>query len=244
MYDDWSLAPEMSARVRAIARLGYRSVERLRGDVAVTVNTPFMRGKLAAARPVLVPNGVDPRMCDWGSTDRDDTRRVVMLGNFFEGRTDWELLERIARSPSAQEVRIFGANDRCIELAGRLNDRMAEQRVKCFPKTPMREIAARLGRRTVVAVPHLVSDYTMSQDLMKAYQAVALGCRVLLPVELIPRPIPKEFVVGAGLGVNVDDCLEALFLERPVSNEERREFAINNSWNARARQIAGLLHEL
>jgi hypothetical protein len=79
---------------------------------------------------------------------------------------------------------------------------------------------------------------------MKAYQAVALGCRVLLPVELIPRPIPKEFVVGAGLGVNVDDCLEALFLERPVSNEERREFAINNSWNARARQIAGLLHEL
>lgn len=241
LYDDWSRAPEMRKPIRQLARFGYRRLRARRASSPVTVNSIYMRDKFAMIDPLIVSNGVDPLLADSRHAILDDIRRVVLVGNFFEGRTDWRALARIFRSP-ADEILVFGSNSEIANLAGEANRERGRPVVRCLPKTPMIEIAKHVGTRTVFAVPHLVSDYTMSQDIMKAYQAIALGCRVVVPMELLPPAIPVDHALTYGLGADVGSVIAASFRLPAITEADRLAFTAENSWDQRASVIARFLH--
>ncbi|MET8272473.1 hypothetical protein [Streptomyces sp. NPDC005096] len=162
------------------------------------------------------------------------------MGNFFPGRTDHELLTQLALSPAAEEVVIFGCSE---EVSTRLQPLISGRQVRLLGKRPLAEIARIVGSKTVLAVPHVVSDYTVSQDLMKAYQGAALGMRVLLPYELFPAGLGPDQALALGPGVKVDDVLDGAFARGGLNPAEVDAFMANNSWERRAQQVRELLDE-
>lgn len=243
LYDDWGRAPEMSRPAKAMARRGFRALRRAhtRGlSAPVTTNSVYMRDKFAELRPRVVPNGVDPSLATI-STDPTAEPALVFIGNFFPGRTDWGLLREMALSTSRPK-RFYGLTEAQIErLRGTLG---GASDVELHPKTPLEVLASSLGSESVIAIPHVVNDYTMSQDLMKAYQAVALGHRVLLPLELVPPSVPLEFCTVISPGVEITALVEGSFRGAFPTSPERASFADSNSWRSRAEQIGSLIHGL
>lgn len=235
-YDDWSLAPEMGRGVKLLSRIGYSSLRSVADDALVTVNSEFMADKLASVAPILVPNGVDPALADWRLPSHDVTRRVLLLGHFFRGRTDWTLFENILSSRVAEEVIVVGTGAAVRERVARASTSGAT--VKLLPPTPLSGLSQWLGRCTVLAIPHCVSDYTMSQDLMKAYQAVALGIPFVVPNALWPASIPRELGLVFEIGTSVDDVLASAFTWERLDLRGRRAFCQDNSWRRRAELVA------
>jgi hypothetical protein len=235
LYDDWSLAPEMNPAVRALARVGYSKLRRSGSEVLVTVNSRYMRDMLSPVRALLVPNGVDPVFGDCPRAN-SAVSSLVMIGNFFDGRTDWDLMSQLVRVSTSDEVLIYGANE---QVQKRLGERGIREtnRVRMLPRTHMLKIFEQAGPASVVAIPHVVSDYTMSQDLMKAYQAVAAGCRVVVPAPLAPPSIPIEFIFMVGPGADVGAIVTSALNAGPIAEQARTDFAREHSWDRRAAEI-------
>lgn len=240
LYDDWSLAPELGLKSRLFARASYRAVRRC--ECLVTVNSAYLAGKFADRRPAIVPNGV-PASFGRHYTNRagDDRRRLVLIGNFFAGRTDYDLALAMMRSTANDEVLVFAADARLDAAISKVNTERGTQHVRSLPKTPMGEIIATFGERTVVGIPHVVSDYTLSQDLMKAYQSVAAGSRFVLPFQLRPEAINEDYMGGIGIGADIDRTLDHLYRLPPLDAEEVSAFVSRNSWEARASRVMDLL---
>lgn len=243
-YDDWSLAPDINPVNRALAARSYRKLRdssELRRNCLVTVNSNYMALKLGLPFDRVVHNGVDPSL---GSVDcsGDDSRRLVILGKLFSGRTDPRLLISVASSKSFDEVVLGGvgsckSNEPIVkELRRRLGSKLIVE-----DWLGVSELAAIAGCRTVALIPHKVCDYTVSQDLMKVYLMLSLGVRVICPLQLWPTGISREFgfLVGPGgdYSITGEDWLES----SAPSAEWRRDFCANNSWHARASQIETLI---
>lgn len=242
LYDDWALAPDINRWYRQLARVGYRRVRR-RGvtPTVVTVNSQYMADRVRPAPAVVVPNGVDAEL-GRVPTSGDAAARLLVFGHFFRGRTDFALLERVAARNEFDEVVIAGtgsASEVHASLRG-LRDQIGDRLVVHEWLAP-EETARLVGPRTVALIPNLVSDYTLSQDPMKAYQFLALGVRVICPRLLWPSTLEPEFAFLLDHGVRLDGNLRE-WLRGPAPDEAwRRAFADEHSWAARARTIAGLL---
>jgi len=239
LYDDWSLAPEMNHGVRGLARMGYRELRRVAPDALITVNTAYMRDMLSPLPAVVIPNGVDPLIASCPRAE-SAASRLVMIGNFFDGRTDWDLMAELVRSNPADQAVIYGVTDSVVARLARRGVTAGPQ-VLLRPRTPLPEILQSLGPTSVVAIPHRVWDYTMSQDLMKAYQAVAAGIRIILPAELAPPTIPLEYLYLLGPGADIGVVMSDALAGGQIDDVARREFAAANSWDIRASQIEELL---
>lgn len=242
LYDDWSIAPDVSRPLRALSALGY---ERLcRGGLEqalLTVNSEYLANKLAAARPVLIPNGVDEELGGL-PLEGDDASRLVVLGHFFRGRTDFGLLRQIAGRSEFDEV-IIGGPGESAEMNNLISDLKRDRgsAVVIAPWLKPEQLARLAGRRTVALIPHAVSDYTRSQDLMKAYQFLALGIRVICPRLLWPTGLSARFAFLIDHGVILDGYLADWIESDSPSEDWRLEHASEHSWSSRAAAINQLL---
>jgi hypothetical protein len=106
------------------------------------------------------------------------------------------------------------------------------------------DLAAISGRKTVALVPHVISDYTLSQDLMKVYTLSALGLKVICPRLLWPHTLPKDFAYLMDYGVKLQDTLGD-WLDGPAPTAEwRQEICHEHSWQTRALQVAKLIGDV
>lgn len=104
------------------------------------------------------------------------------------------------------------------------------------------ELAAMIGPNTVALIPHVVSDYTLSQDLMKAYKYVLLGMRVICPRMLWPGALSDEHTFLTDFGtVASRDLLDWVQSTAPPTPSHRETMAAAHSWRARAEDLAGRL---
>jgi len=165
-----------------------------------------------------------------------------MLGHFFPGRTDFELIKAVVDADAFECVVIGapGSSGAMSEIVEYVRSRIGE---KLIVKDWLNdeELAAMAGSRTVALVPNLVNDYTLSQDLMKVYQFCALGVPIVIPRLLWPRHITMDFAFlvdyGVDLSVNLRQWVDST-AARPIS---RGTFISEHAWSRRAGMIAELL---
>lgn len=242
LYDDWSTAPDINPVHRFLASRGYAALraERCRAKL-VTVNSAYMADRVAPVAVEIVPNGVDPRLGHLRTAGTEQPRLLV-LGHFFKGRTDFGLLESVARRPDFSEV-VIGGPGSSPALANVINRlrRTLGTRLHVHQWLGETELAGLAGSRTVALIPNRVSDYTLSQDLMKAYQFLALGIRVICPRLVWPAALPIENALLLDRGVDLDAVLGD-WLELPAPDEAwRKDFVAQHSWEARASHIGEVL---
>jgi glycosyltransferase involved in cell wall biosynthesis len=231
-YDAWDLSPLVRGqrRQRAVSD-GYSAAAA--GADLVFANTTAMRDRLAdlGARDArLLPNAcppLDPRP----RTADHRPAGLVYVGRIHE-RFDAELAGAVATALPATILTIAGPVERepagWSALASRSNVRLPGR----IESGAAREM---IGAAAALIVPHVVDDYTRSQDAMKAWDAIASGTAVIStpippadgwPAELAEVcPTTDAFVAAAGRAV--DGKLEA-------GRADRLAFATANQWSARA----------
>lgn len=242
LYDDWSLAPDINPYYRGLAAFGYRNLRR--GGcprTVITVNSTYMQDKLLPRKTHLVPNGIDPRLSRIALGNQTKPRLIV-LGHFFRGRTNFRLLDEIAVRPEFEQVIVCGPGK--ARTMAKLLKRLSRQlgaRLVVHEWLDQESLAVLAGPRTVALIPNLVRDYTLSQDPMKAGQMLALGIKVICPRLLWPAHLPKDHVLLLDYGIDLDAVL-AEWIEAPGPDTAHRvALSENNSWRVRAYQIAKLI---
>lgn len=243
-YDDWSIAPDINAWHRMLSALSYRAVSSGRySTTAITCNSPYMAAKLGLPPTSVVPNGVDSDVALL-STSQDSTRRLLLLGHFFSGRTDFALIDRVCSKDYFEHI-VIGAPGKDLAMGAMVNK--LRQRfgsaLDIHDWLTVEDLAALSGQHTTALVPNVVNDYTLSQDLMKAYTFSALGIRVICPRLLWPNSLPKDYVYLLDHGVKLNETLQE-WLDGPGPGDDwRRGIGLEHSWETRARQVARLIGE-
>lgn len=241
-YDDWSIAPDINPWYRFLAGRTYRTVS---GDVGsqalITCNSTYMAAKLGLSSKQVLPNGVDGHLASLPSRG-DDRTRLVILGHLFAGRTDKTLLREALMEWNFDEI-VVGApgNDRGV-LSVIEEARAAGRSLRVENWISHEELALIAGSRTAALIPHVTSDYTISQDLMKVYQFIALGIKVICPRLLWPSKLSDEFAYLYGIGSDrqaLSDWNDSFC----ISSEQRTAFVELNSWTSRAAALRKLLLE-
>lgn len=241
-YDDWSCAPDINPLYRRFSWASYKRASALiESGVVVTCNTEYMARKLGIPLANVIPNGVESGVA-LTQTTGDDSRRLVVQGHFFVGRTDFSLLSKVAGLGLFDEVVICApgatmAMRRVIEELRKKRD----VQLRVLEWVSDVDLARIIGKNTVALIPHVVSDYTLSQDLMKVYKYLALGMRVICPRLLWPSVLGPACRVafdaafltdyGLDLEVAIDDWLRS---SSNLNAEQRAEFAVKHSWERRA----------
>ncbi|MBY4011838.1 hypothetical protein HQP04_03495 [Rhodococcus fascians] len=238
-YDDWSLAPDINPIARVLARTSYSRVGRGASDsTTVTVNTAYMAMKLQLPLNSVVPNGVDKNLASV-EQEGDDRTRVIVLGKLFSGRTDEALIREIAELAWIDEVLLCGIGDdkKMTSLTRQLKQSLGAK-VRTIPWVQPAQIGRLVGEKTFALIPHKVNDYTLSQDLMKAYLLSALGVPIVCPQLLWPHNIDREYAFLLNAGVDLQNNL-AQWNDRPRPPDSwRLGFVDSNSWASRAESIA------
>jgi hypothetical protein len=241
LYDDWSIAPNINRYYRLLAAIGYRQIRNQMTTASlVTVNSQYMANLVLPTKAVVVPNGVSEAL---GGVELEGPvhTRLVVLGEFFPGRTDYSLLETLALRPEFKDVVVLGPGDapQTRELLGRIAG--GRDGVTIEEWIEPEDFGRVFGSGTSVLIPHLVSDYTLSQDPLKAYQAMALGVKVICPRLLWPPGIAADFGLLLDHGIDLDAVLGD-FLALPGPDQEwRRRFVRRHGWEERAAAVAEVL---
>lgn len=238
MYDDWSIAPDINRWHRARSARTYHLLRRQAESFGlITCNTPYMAGKLGLPSSAVVPNGVDPQIAAVPRTG-DDKRRLVILGHLFSGRTDFSLMQQVAEAGRFDEV-VIGAPGSDPKVSQFI--RALGERARVFDWIDSASLGSVIGRRTVALAPQLVNDYTLSQDMMKIYQFLAHGLRVICPRLLWPSHVSHEYAYLVDFGARLEATLPEWVDGVPLSEAERNLLAHENSWDARAGSVEELL---
>jgi len=239
LYDDWSIAPDINVVHRRLAARTYRTVRRFNRAV-ITVNSPYMASRVASGNAVVIPNGVDERI-SYLAPSGDDRKRLIVLGNFFEGRTDWSVILKLTSAVKFDEI-VVGRPGRTRSMARVLSTLKAAYgaKLRVLDWIDDAQISNLAGRHSIALIPHVVSDYTLSQDLMKVYQLSGLGIRIVCPRMLWPAhlSISDAFLYDFGADLrNVGDWMESAAIEE----SGRLAFIRANSWARRAESVLELL---
>lgn len=240
-YDAWDESPLVRGRVRRGAvQAGYEAAAR-HADVIFT-NTQFMATRfrqLRARRVHLLPNGAPP--VDRRFTPDLDEPYVIYVGRVHD-RVDTNLLLAVARGHPRLRVIVAGPIEQ--EPNGWMS-LVAEPNVRLLGVISGDEFSRLVGRARALLLPHRVSPYTLSQDAMKAWDALALGTPV------ISTRVPPAVDWPDGLAILADDghrfaeaVSRVLGGDMDHTREERFQFAASNSWLNRAEQALGAIWEV
>lgn len=238
-YDDWSLAPDINPLHRMHAARSYTMARRSEADI-FTCNSPYMAAKLRIGYDRVVPNGFDEHLALIERED-SDVRRLIVQGFFFDGRTDYSMLEAVAASGRFDEIVI------CAPGQSRNMRKALESMKSMSGRLIVRkwvgdaELAGLISNRTAVLIPHVVNDYTVSQDLMKAYKFLALGSKVICPRLLWPSTLPIEHAYLLDFGADPMAGIDRWIDAPGPSRRERAVMANDHSWRVRAKKVAELL---
>ncbi len=240
-YDAWDRSPLYSGsehRVTAI-RAGYAAAARF-ADL-ITANTPTMSDRMSAlgARNVrLLPNGAHVD----GERERERTAAdITYLGN-IQPRIRVDLLRAAADVARERHSKLILAGT--MQVAPRGWDDLLRHPAVDFTGPSYGAGRDSLLRSTAVGlVPHVVDDYTVSQDAMKVWDYLSYGIAVVgtavPPLSSIPglgtiANSPAEFGRAVAAAIDADS---------PESSATRRHLAEANSWDARAWSFLDLLAE-
>jgi hypothetical protein len=93
-----------------------------------------------------------------------------------------------------------------------------------------------VANAAALLIPHTVDDYTLSQDAMKAWDAIAVGTPVVAsPLPPVITWPPGLAVIGADSQAFVAGVRSVLSGHLAAGRTARLEYARANGWDTRAR---------
>lgn len=241
-YDAWDRSPLVRGdrRLRAVTD-GYHAAAA--GADLVFANTAAMRDRLVelGARDArLLPNAcppLDPASAD-GGVGRSG---LVYVGRIHE-RFDAALAAAVAAALPATTLTIAGPVER--EPAG-WSTLAAMPNVRFPGRVEPQAARAMIAAAEALVIPHVVDDYTRSQDAMKAWDAIASGTPV------ISTPIPPADGWPTGLAeVCPDTNAFIAAAHRAVDGRldagypDRVAYAAANQWSDRAAVVVDAIADL
>lgn len=168
--DDWRSMPQRPAdRARVVAA---EDVLARRAQTVVCSDQLARRwGERYGIGAAVVQNGVDveairnavPRPLDGASP------HVVYVGTLHENRLDVDLVAVLAADPRIGTVHLVGPN----HLAAASHDRLIAAGVRVHGPQPFAEVPSWLVAADVLICPHVVDDFTLSLDAIKAHEYLA-----------------------------------------------------------------------
>lgn len=231
-YDAWDLSPLVRGdrRLRAVTD-GYRTAA-AKADL-VFANTILMLDRLSdlGARGARhLPNAAPP--LDRGPVHAADGAPGLLYVGRIHERFDAALASSLAAAMPATSFTIAGpverqpagwsalANHPNVRLLGTVEPEAARDMIKAA---------------TALVIPHLVDDYTRSQDAMKAWDAIASG------TPIVSTAIPPVVDWPTGLAEVCPDTDSFVAAARRAvaghlehGRADRLAFAAENQWSARA----------
>jgi hypothetical protein len=243
MFDDWSISPHVRFPDRQFARYRYRQIRQRTGDnVLVTAVNQYMKIKTDAH--LVIPNGVDvPQVVDFRARASGSQLTVIVLGSFSPYRTDTRLIKSLLSDSRLREVRWVFAGPGVAWLKREVFQE-PERRLKFREFITWLQVQDLVRNEGAISfIPHLVNDYTLSQDLMKAYQFVASGSVILIPRLLLPKELPTSRVVVFN---DKDDVGELVLMSGQLGSpawglDSCTEFATESSWDRRWAAVREML---
>lgn len=234
-YDDWSLAPDINPVARMRARVSYSKV---RSSRKITVNSRYMAMKLQLSLDSVVPNGVDTELA-MVRHDGDERIRMLVLGKLFKGRADLDLIREMSSLNWIDEVVFCGIGEGS-DLGGLIDEmsNLMGPKVRTISWIDPLDMGSLVGVNTFALIPHIVNDYTLSQNLMKAYLLSALGVPIVCPSMLWPFDLDPEYAFLINSGVDFDRNLRQWATRNGPGDDWRQKFVMENSWANRASEIA------
>lgn len=243
--DDWPAGARMMGLTRAeVVRTLRRNMER--AD-SVTVVTPYLIGNLPMTRepvtPVVLPNGC--RVPEPSPEERQGrpTSGVGLIGQLNE-RLDMDLLDELAASGLPIEV-IGPRRERQPETVERLDRFLSAGNVTWLGEMSEDVLGARLQKLAVGITPYTDDEFNRASFPLKTMDYLAAGIAVVstdLPaVRWLNSPLisvgstPRDFVDQVTRAHATPTDLQA--------RNERRSFARQHTWDARAEQLLSLIRE-
>lgn len=228
--DDWRTAgfPER------IARRISRAEDRLAVGARTIACSHELRDRWKQRYDLDVPvvnNGVDEAIWSHARPRRlpGAGPHVGYVGTLHEHRLDLDLVEQLARTEGVGTVHLVGPNCLGEAVTRRLN---RQPRLRLHGAVPAAEVPSWMLAMDVLVSPHLVNEFTLSLDAIKAYEYAASG----RPVVATPT---SGFTSAAGRTTLADPAdfpqavVHACQEKRPVDGLIAGEV----TWAHRARQF-------
>ena len=238
-YDAWDLSPlVVGERRRKAVCDGYEAAAR--HARLVFANTELMASRLRALGAADVRH-LQSAAPPAEPVTPDAEPSLAYVGRVHE-RFACELVAAAADRLPAVTFRIIGPVERTPSGWASL---LARPNVR--PEGPMEGGAARaaIGRSRGLLIPHVVDDYTRSQDAMKAWDAISVGAPVLA------TSVPPADRWPPDMAVVADDAAGfATAAERIVAGDldhgrgTRLAFARANGWEQRAADVVEAIREV
>jgi glycosyltransferase involved in cell wall biosynthesis len=206
----------------------------------VTVTAQALFDKLAPHNPRcrIVRNGCDPEHFGPAVARRRLNGRPVI--GFFGGIHDWfdaPLVEELARLRPDWEVWLVGDTYRA-----RVEALREMRNVNFFGEVPYSELPRLVSFFDVGIIPFRITPLTEATNPVKVYEMLAAG----LPVVAVDlpelRPLQPLVSLASTAGELVQRIEEAL-AEPPEAREQRREFALRQSWVERFLELRRAMEE-
>ena len=237
--DDWRAYP-FPERIR-------RRIVEAEDRLAITATTVVCSHVLAdrwvnrySCRAQVVQNGVD-------LTAHRDAGRVPLegpgphigyVGTLQPERLDIPLVLQMAALPKAGTVHLIGP-DALGDAARSLLE--AAPGVRLHRPVPASRVPSVMASMDVLVAPHLVNDFTLSLDAIKAYEYAASGRPVVATPTSGFQRLPTE------AGVQVGDRTSFLrLLEASLDDPDKRRASPvpGSTWEERTEQFAGVLQQV
>ena len=232
--DDWrSMVQRPADRSRIVAAEDVLA-ERVRTVVCSEVLAERWRSRYGI-RPSLIPNGVD---IDAITTAEHielagGGPHIVYIGTVHPNRVNLDLLARLGGDSTIGTVHLVGPD----HLAGEQRARLADVGVRIHGPVPARDVPSWLVSADVLVCPHLVDEFTLSLDAIKAHEYLATS-----------RPIVATATSGfqslqsPGLSVTASETFVAAVVSAVGTGPFERPQI--RSWNDRAEAFARIVTEV
>jgi glycosyltransferase involved in cell wall biosynthesis len=242
LTDDWAAygRPRDRERIRAeMEALGRRA------DAVLACSEPLARlAREWNSETHVVPNGVDP------PTPRQPMPAALAAlprpifgyaGTLDAARLDIEMVVAAATARPTASFVFLGPD--MLDSPSR-TELFSRANIHFLGSRPHREVRNFVEHFDVCLLPHTVSAFTRSLDPLKLYEYLAAGRPVVMtPTGNGPR-FAEHFVVASNAVELVRAADHALANDSQEAQERRRLAVTELTWDARARQVEGILAEL
>ena len=175
----------------------------------------------------LIPNAA-PAFCEVEPFDFGPGKHVGYAGTLHAERLDVPLLVSVAQGPAT--VHLIGPDS--LDDASRAS--LVAAGVRLHPPVPAAEVPALLAGLDVLLLPHVVTDFTLSLDAIKAYEYLTSG----KPIVATPT---SGFQHLTEAGVDVVEAGFAAAVEAGLSDTATYRGRDIPTWDDRAAAFADVL---